>query len=83
MLDSAVRSFVGSVSVPMRHGLTPGELALLARQERGLTVQLGIVPVAGWHRSEYLDATGLPFFPPSPNLRDLESIINYSWTCLF
>jgi uncharacterized protein YbbC (DUF1343 family) len=83
VLDSVSRSFVGSVSVPMRHGLTPGELALLARQERGFTTRLTVVPVAGWHRSQYLDATGLPFLPPSPNLPDLESIINYSGTCLF
>ena len=83
VLDSATRSFVGSVSVPMRHGLTPGELALLARRERGLETELIVVPVSGWSRSEYLDDTGLPFSPPSPNLRDLESIINYSGTCLF
>lgn len=83
VLDSASRSFVGSVSVPMRHGLTPGELALLAKQERGISTTLSVVPVSGWRRSQYLDATGLPFYPPSPNLRDLESIINYSGTCLF
>lgn len=83
VLDSAARSFVGSVSVPMRHGLTPGELALLAKQERGLGVGLSVVPVAGWHRRQYLDATGLPFQAPSPNLRDLESLIHYSGTCLF
>jgi uncharacterized protein YbbC (DUF1343 family) len=83
VLDSVARSFVGSVSVPMRHGLTPGELARLARQERGLATDLRVVPVAGWRRSRYLDETGLPFYPPSPNLRDLESIINYSGTCLF
>jgi uncharacterized protein YbbC (DUF1343 family) len=83
VLDSAARSFVGSLSIPMRHGLTLGELALLAKRERGLSTALTVVPVSGWQRSQYLDATGLPFSPPSPNLRDLESIINYSGTCLF
>jgi hypothetical protein len=83
VLDSTTRSFVGSVSVPMRHGLTPGELALLAQRERGLATKLIVVPVSGWRRSMYFDATGLPFDPPSPNLRDLESIISYSGTCLF
>ncbi len=79
VLDSAARSFVGSLSVPMRHGLTLGELAVLAqRRERGLATDLRVVPVSGWQRSQYLDDTGLPFNPPSPNLRDLESIINYS-----
>ncbi len=83
VLDSAARSFVGSLSIPMRHGLTLGELALLAKRERGLAASLSVVPASGWRRSQYFDATGLPFDPPSPNLRDLESIINYSGTCLF
>lgn len=83
VLDSASRSFVGSVAVPMRHGLTAGELALLARKERGLATELSVVPVSGWRRAQYFDATDLPFVPPSPNLRDLESIINYPGTCLF
>ena len=83
VLDTAARSFVGSMSVPMRHGLTLGELALLAKRERGLATALSVVPVSGWQRSRYFDDTGLPFNPPSPNLRDLESIINYSGTCLF
>lgn len=83
VLDSAARSFVGSLSVPMRHGLTLGELALLAKRERGVPVALGVVPTSGWQRSQYLDDTGLPFNPPSPNLRDLESLISYSGTCLF
>lgn len=83
VLDSAARSFVGSLAVPMRHGLTPGELTLLAREELGLATDLSIVPVSGWHRSVYFDQTGLPFVPPSPNLRELESLINYPGTCLF
>jgi len=83
VLDSAARSFVGTLAVPMRHGLTPGELALLAKQERGLATDLHVVPVSGWRRSQYFDSTGLPFVPPSPNLRDLESLIHYSGTCLF
>ena len=83
VLDSAARSFVGSLAVPMRHGLTAGELALLARKERGLSSELHVVPVSGWRRSQYFDSTGLPFVPPSPNLRDLESLINYPGTCLF
>jgi uncharacterized protein YbbC (DUF1343 family) len=83
VLDSATRSFVGSLSVPMRHGLTLGELALLAKRERGLATALSVVPVSGWQRWQYFDDTGLPFVPPSPNLRDLEGLIHYSGTCLF
>ncbi len=83
VLDSATRSFVGSLSVPMRHGLTLGELALLAKRERGLATALSVVRVSGWQRWQYFDDTGLPFVPPSPNLRDLEGLIHYSGTCLF
>lgn len=83
VLDSATRSFVGSLSVPMRHGLTLGELALLAKRERGLATALSVVPVSGWQRWQYFDDTGVPFVPPSPNLRDLEGLIHYSGTCLF
>lgn len=83
LLDSAYRSFVGMLAVPMRHGLTLGEQALLARRELGIAVDLQVVPAAGWTRDRYLDETGLPFLPPSPNLRDLESLFHYPGSCLF
>jgi uncharacterized protein YbbC (DUF1343 family) len=63
--------------------MTLGELALLARHDLGLTADLRVVPVAGWQRSMYFDETGLPFVPPSPNLRSLEALIHYPGTCLF
>ncbi len=83
VLDTLARSFVGRLAVPMRHGMTLGELALVARREFDLTTDLHIVPVAGWRRRDYFDATGLPFIAPSPNLRSLESIMHYPGTCLF
>lgn len=83
VLDTAYRTPVGLVAVPMRHGMTLGELARLARHDFGLTTRLTVVPVAGWKRSEYFDGTGLPFIPPSPNLRSLEALIHYPGTCLF
>jgi len=83
VLDSAYRTPVGMLAVPMRYGLTLGELARLARQDLGLTTDLAVVPVAGWRRADPLDATGLPFVPPSPNLRSLESLYHYPGTCLF
>jgi uncharacterized protein YbbC (DUF1343 family) len=67
----------------MRYGMTLGELARLARLDLGLTVDLSVVPVAGWRRELPLDATGLPFIPPSPNLRSLESLYHYPGLCLF
>jgi uncharacterized protein YbbC (DUF1343 family) len=74
---------VGQLEIPMRHGMTLGELARLARGDLGLDVDLAVVPVAGWSRSVPLDGTGLPFVPPSPNLRTLESLYHYPGTCLF
>jgi uncharacterized protein YbbC (DUF1343 family) len=83
VLDTAFRSAVGLLAVPMRPGMTLGELALLARHDMGLEVDLQVVPVSGWKRSMYFDATGLPFVPPSPNLKTLEALIHYPGLCLF
>ena len=83
VLEPQHRSFIGMLTVPMRHGLTLGELARLANVELGLGAALTVVPAAGWHRRDYLDRTGLPFVPPSPNLRSLEALIHYPGLCLF
>lgn len=83
VLDTAYRSFVGLLAVPMRHGMTLGEQALLARTELEIEVDLRVVPAANWRRTMTLDQAGLPFLPPSPNLRDLESLFHYPGTCLF
>jgi uncharacterized protein YbbC (DUF1343 family) len=83
VLDTAHASPVGLLAVPMRYGMTLGELARLARADLGLTTELGVVPVAGWRRSMALDAAGLPFVPPSPNLRSIESLYHYPGLCLF
>ncbi len=83
VLDTVFRSAVGYLAVPMRHGMTLGELARLARHDFRLDVDLRIVPMAGWRRAMYFDQTGLPFVPPSPNLRSLEALIHYPGTCLF
>jgi uncharacterized protein YbbC (DUF1343 family) len=83
ILDPAFRSFVGSLAMPMRPGMTLGELARLANQELNLGAELRVVPVAGWRRSQTLWDTGLPFLSPSPNLKDLESLFHYPGTCLF
>jgi uncharacterized protein YbbC (DUF1343 family) len=83
VLDTTHASPVGLLAVPMRYGMTLGELARLARADLGLTTELGVVPVAGWRRPMPLDATGLPFVPPSPNLRSIESLYHYPGLCLF
>jgi uncharacterized protein YbbC (DUF1343 family) len=74
---------VGRLEVAMRHGMTLGELARLARSDLKLETALSVVPVAGWHRSQAIDRTGLPFVPPSPNLRTVESLFHYPGLCLF
>ena len=83
VLDPAFTSPVGRLPVPMRHGLTIGELARLARSELGLATALTVVPLAGWRRSLIWDETGLPFVAPSPNLRTLEALLHYPGLCLF
>lgn len=83
VLDTAYRSFIGALAIPMRPGMTLGELARLAQHDLGLAVDLRIIPVKGWDRDQPLDDTGLPFIRPSPNLATLESLFHYPGTCLF
>ena len=83
VLDPAYATPVGLLATPMRYGMTLGELARLARADLGLASDLGVVPVAGWRRATPLDRTGLPFVPPSPNLRSIESLYHYPGICLF
>ncbi|MGH7526164.1 MAG: exo-beta-N-acetylmuramidase NamZ family protein [Gemmatimonadales bacterium] len=83
LLEPAHISTVGRLAVPMRHGMTLGELARLARADLALEGELAVVPVAGWPRSMAFDHTALPFVPPSPNLRSLESLFHYPGLCLF
>lgn len=83
VLDPAYASNVGLLRVPMRHGLTLGELVRLAQSDLGLEAEITIVPLDGWDRSLYLDETGLPFVKPSPNLSTIESLIHYPGLCLF
>ena len=83
VLEPAFVTPVGQLEIPMRHGMTLGELARLARSDLGLEVELGVVPVGGWRRSIPFDRTGLPFIPPSPNLRTVEALYHYPGTCLF
>lgn len=83
VLDPAYRSFVGALAMPMRPGMTLGELARLANRELSLGTDLRVVPAAGWSRDLTIRETGLPFIPPSPNLGDPESLFHYPGTCLF
>ncbi|MCX8156196.1 MAG: DUF1343 domain-containing protein [Verrucomicrobiae bacterium] len=69
--------FVAFHALPLRHGMTVGELARLFQQERGWKVDLTVIPVAGWRREDWFDATGLPWINPSPNMRSLTQATLY------
>lgn len=81
--DSVSASAVARFPIAMRHGMTIGELARLANAILALGADLHVVPLDGWRRSMAFDATGLPFVPPSLNLRTLESLYHYPGLCLF
>ncbi|MDP9366657.1 MAG: DUF1343 domain-containing protein [Chloroflexota bacterium] len=81
VLDPDFRSFVGAHPIPIRHGLTFGELARLFAADGGLPEPV-VVPMQGWWREQWFDETGLPFVLPSPNLPTLDSLTLYPGTCL-
>ena len=83
MLEKGYESFVGLYPLPMRHGMTIGELARLFNEQFALGAKLEVIPMQGWSREMYFDETGLPFVLPSPNIPTLESEIVYPGTVLF
>jgi len=68
LLTPACASFVGRYPIPMRHGLTIGELATLFNTIFGIGCDLEVIPMQGWRREMTFDLTGLPWVAPSPNL---------------
>ena len=85
--DAALYGFGAYAKVPVLHGLTMGELALLYNGERmlrgGQTADLHVVEMTGWKRAMWFDETGLEWRKPSPNLPTLRSVTAYAGTCLF
>ena len=75
--------FSGFMPVPMRYGMTLGELARLANDALAVGTDLVVVPARGWNRTMFYDQTGLPWVKPSPNMPDIESALLYPGTCLF
>ena len=76
-------SFVGMFPIPMRHGMTIGELARLFNESFGLGASLEVARMEGWQRHMYADETGLPWVMPSPNMPTLEAAVVYPGTVLF
>lgn len=82
VLHRSLASFVGRFPLPVRHGMTTGELARLARDELGIRCDLRVVPMAGWRRSMEFEETGLPWVAPSPNLPTPTTARVYPGGCL-
>jgi uncharacterized protein YbbC (DUF1343 family)/CubicO group peptidase (beta-lactamase class C family) len=77
LLDKKLESFVGYHPLPLRHGLTVGELARLFNRERKIGAELEVIPIEGWHRADLFDRTGLLWINPSPNMRSLVAALLY------
>ena len=70
-------SFVRYHNIPVRHGMTAGELAKMYNKEKSLGANLTVIPLKGWRRNMLQDATGLPWRNPSPNMRSLTEAVLY------
>lgn len=83
MLRPGFESFVGQFPIPMRHGMTIGELARLFNEHFGIGAKLEVVAMDGWRRTDYFDQTGQAWVLPSPNLPTLDAAVVYPGTVLF
>ena len=77
MLDAGKESFVGFHRLPVRHGMTIGELARMFQDELKLKLDLQVIECEGWKRADAWDATGLTWVNPSPNMRSLTQAFLY------
>jgi uncharacterized protein YbbC (DUF1343 family) len=83
LLDAANQSFVGYFpGLPVRHGMTMGELARLFNSENKIGAALTVIQMEGWNRGDWFDDTGLAWIDPSPNLRSLNAATLYPGLCL-
>lgn len=81
-VEEGFRSFVSELPVPVRHGMTLGELALLLQAERCPDLSLTVLACEGWQRHRWWDETGLPWVAPSPNMPNLATATVYPGACL-
>ncbi len=82
VMDSDLKSFTGYFPLPVRHGMTVGELARMFNGENKMGVNLKVIPMNGYRRNAWFDETGLPWVNPSPNLRSLTQAILYPGVAL-
>jgi uncharacterized protein YbbC (DUF1343 family) len=87
LMEMAMRTvgqpITGYYPVPLRHGMTVGEVARYINEEYDIGADLTVVPAAGWRRDTWFDETGLPWLDPSPNIRSLAAALTYSGLVLF
>lgn len=77
VLDKKLLSFIGYYPMPLRHGMTVGELALMFNSENRIGCRLEVIKMEGWSRKLWFDQTGLPWVNPSPNMRSLTEAMLY------
>ncbi|NBO63499.1 MAG: DUF1343 domain-containing protein [Acidobacteria bacterium] len=82
LADGDKLSFIAHHQIPIRHGMTIGELARLFNTERGINADLEVIRLDGWSRASWLDETGLTWINPSPNMRSLTEATLYPGVCL-
>ncbi len=80
--DAAPESFVNYYPLPVRHGMTIGELAKLFNEEKKIDADLTVVPMRGWLRGDWYDSTGAMWVDPSPNIRNLNEAALYPGVAL-
>lgn len=78
MLDKALESFIGCFPMPIRHGVTIGEMARMFHGERKFTNKLDVIAMKNWQRGDWFDSTGLIWVDPSPNMRSLNAATVYT-----
>jgi uncharacterized protein YbbC (DUF1343 family) len=81
--ESEFHSFVGMYPLPMRHGMTVGELAKLFNKQFGIHCDLEVVPMEGWRRSMFYEETALPWVLPSPNMPTVDTAVVYPGAVMF
>lgn len=82
VLTPGFESFVGVASLPLRYGLTIGELAHSMNHAQKINAELTVIPLAEWRRELWFDATGLPWIPPSPAMPHVSTAVVYPGMCL-
>jgi uncharacterized protein YbbC (DUF1343 family) len=80
ILEIGHESFVGQYPIPMRHGLTIGELAKLFNQKFGINCDLEVIEMDGWSREKFYDETDAPWVPPSPNIPTVSTAVVFPAT---